>query len=127
MDENKDSVDIRFSVEATNIAEEIKSKFFFSQSVSIFRFAAAYALKEYKDQMDFAKLDYEYDKSGANYHSASFDVEGAFAKLITSMYPWCNTPYKYARVAAIFGLMKIKEKLTNDSDFNIVDLLFQQE
>lgn len=123
MDENKDSVDIRFSIEAKNIADEIKERFFFSESVAVYRFAAAYAFKEYKDKMDFAKLDYEYDNGGSNYHSATFDVDGAFAKLITAMYPWCTTPYKYARVAAIYGLQRLKELMTNDPDFNIADLV----
>ena len=125
MDGIKDYVDIRFSAESSNIAEEIKEKFFFSQTISIFRFAAAFAFKEYKDNMDFEKLDYEYDKNGINYHSASFDFDGSFSKLITAIYPWCSTPYKYARVAAIFGLLKLKEKLSADPDYNIVDLVIQ--
>ena len=123
MDESRDYVDIRFSAEATNIAEAIKEKFFFSQAISIFRLAAAYAFKEYQEDMDFARLDYEYEKNGANYHSATFDSGGTFYTLISSLYPWCNTPYKYARVAAIFGLKKIKEKMDADPDFNIVTLV----
>ena len=123
MEEYKDSVDIRFSSEATNIAESIKEKFFFSQAIAIYRLAAVYALSNYREAIDFAKLDYEYDKNGANYHSASFDQGDTFRKLITNMYPWCTTPYKYARVAAIFGLKKIKEQMDSNPDFNIVSLI----
>lgn len=123
METKKDYIDIRFSAEATIIADEIKDRFFFSQAISVYKLAAAYAFKEYKDSMDFEKLDYGYDKNGANYHSASFDVDGTFKQLIIIMYPWCSTPYKYARVAAIFGLKKIKEKMDRDPDFNIVSLL----
>lgn len=123
MDDIKDSVDIRFSSEATEIAETIKERFFFSQSISVFKFAAAYALREYAEEMDFSKLDYQYDKAGNNYHYGSFDVGSSFSKLIRTMYPWCTTPTKYARVAACFGLLKIKEMMDADPDFNIVNLV----
>jgi hypothetical protein len=123
MEDNRDYVDIRFSAEATNIAEEIKEKFFFSQAISVYKLAAAYALKEYQSGIDFEKWDYMYDKNGANYHSASFDADSTFKKLITTIYPWCTTPYKYARVAAIYGLLQIKNMMNGNPDFNIISLI----
>lgn len=118
----EDYINIRISVEADRIVEEIREKFHFTQMIPVLRLATAYTLKNHQD-INFEKLDYEYSKDGANFHVASFDSDERLKKLIKYLFPYCERPYHYARAAAIFGLKKIKEKMDDDSEFNILDII----
>lgn len=119
----EDLKNLRISQEADSIVDELKEKYHFNQTTRLLRLAAAYALRNYKDGINFQQLDYEYPKDGTNLNVGTFDENGAFKKVILVLYPYCDTPYKYARVATIFGLKKMKEILDSNSELTIFDLI----
>lgn len=120
----EDIKNIRISIEAEQKAKFIQEKYSFPNQVSVLRFAMAYALRDYKDKMDFELLDTQYPKDGSNYNTGSIDESDTVVrKLIQIMYPACETPYKYARVAIIFGLNKLYEKIQSDSNLDISELM----
>lgn len=119
----EDLKNLRISQEADNIVEELKEKYYFNQTTRLLRLAAAFALRNYKDLINFQQLDYEYPKDGTNLNIGTFDENEIFKKVILIQYPYCDTPYKFARVATIFGLKKIKEKLDANSELTIFDLI----
>lgn len=119
----EDYKNIRISLDADVIVETIQEKYCFPTKVSVMRFALAYALREFKNKIDFEMLDNVYDKNGTNLNTGTIDDQDLiFKTLILTLFPGCETPYKYARVAIIYGLIKIKEKMALPS-FSIIDLL----
>ncbi len=119
----EDLKNLRISEEADKIVDELKEKYYFNQTTRLLRLAAAYALRNFKNDMNFQQLDYSYPSNGTNLNVGTFDENEAFKKVILIMYPYCETPYKFARVATIFGLKKIKEELDKNSDLTIFDLI----
>lgn len=121
----KDYKDIRISTEADRIVTEMREKFYFPSIASCLRFAMIFALSNYTREMKMEELDSIYPKDGSNFTASSTidDIRGIIRTLIQMLYPGCETPYKYARVAIIYGLKKIKEKMDKNPSLNIADLI----
>lgn len=120
----EDYKNIRISVDADLIIDDIQKRFCLSTKVSVMRFALAYALRDFRDEIDFDTLDNQYEKNGTNQNTGTIDDPNLiFKTLITTLFPECETPYKYARVGIIYGLTKIKEKMDENPSFSLVDLM----
>ena len=120
----EDYKNIRISSDADVIIDEIIRKYHFPTRVSVMRFSLAFALRDYKDEIQFDFLDNHYEKNGTNLNTGTVDDQSLIFKvLITTLFPSCETPYKYARVAIIYGLYKIKERMDAFPSFSITDLI----
>lgn len=120
----EDLKNIRVSIEAERIADMMRTRFCFDSKTSAMRFAMAYALRDYQDNIDFEKLDSKYPSDGTNLNIGTVDTsDNIVQKIIKLLYPNCETPYRYARVAIIFGLEKIAEKMKDNPTFNIADIM----
>ena len=51
------------------------------------------------------------------------DQDMVLRTLIKTLFPLCETPYKYARVAIIYGLYKIRELMDVDDSFVITSIM----
>lgn len=105
----EDIINIRLSAKASEIAEKIEESGFFEDKISIAKFAMAYAIKNYFDEIDPATIDESRDSTGLNYNVGSVDGDKFISKLIEALYPETKTPYKYTRALMIFGLEKLGE------------------
>lgn len=120
----EDYKNIRISIDADSIIDEIQEKYCFPTKVSVMRFSLAFALRDYKDEIDYDSLDNIYEKNGTNLNTGTFDDQNLiFKTLITTLFPDCDTPYKYARVAIIYGLYKIKEKMDANPSFTLTEIM----
>ena len=120
----EDYKNIRISLDADVIVDELISKFCFPTRVSAMRFALAYALRDFRGEIDFEALDNMYEKNGTNLNTGTFDDQNMIIRtLIMTLFPNCETPYKYARVAIIYGLNKLKENMDTNPSFSIVDIM----
>lgn len=120
----EDLKNIRISAKADTIIEKLKDNYAFSTSVAVERFALSLALRDYKDEIDFDELDKVYSSDGTNQNTATIDTsDNLFQKLIQIIYPNCTTPYRYARVAIIYGLYKIDEMMSTNPNFSITEIL----
>lgn len=120
----EDIKNIRISQEATKIAELLESKYYFPSITSVLRFSLSLSLRDYIKEIDYETLDYQYSSDGINLNTGTIDNEvSIFRTLIPEIIPGCNTPYRFARVAIIYGLFKIREKIEENPSFNITDLM----
>lgn len=122
----EDLQQIRFPQEVINIAEKFKDEYGLTQNLPILKFAFAYAINNFKDQINFETEDPLYKKNdGSNYNVNSFDSDSSYrvSEFIKAIYPNCETPYRYLRTAIIFGIMKLKGKKDWDPDFRIIDVM----
>lgn len=119
----KDITNFHVPAFASEKAEILKNKYCFSDSISVFKLSMSYAIKHHRHEIDFITLDEEYPSDGANYNVGSLDdTDGTIRKTICSLYTECTTPYRYARVLSVFGLLKLFEKLNPNHD-NLFDIL----
>lgn len=107
----EDIVNIRLSSKATDIAERIEESGFFENKITIAKFALAYAIKNYFDEIDPYEIDASRDAHGSNYNVGSIDGDKFISRLIEVLYPETKTPYKITRALMIFGLEKLGELL----------------
>ncbi len=56
----EDLKNIKIKAKADSIIEELQSKFLFKTALSVERFALVYALKNFRDDIDFELLENEY-------------------------------------------------------------------
>ena len=120
----EDYKNIRISLDADVIVDELIQTFCFPTRVSVMRFALAYALRDFKNEIDFEGLDNVYEKNGTNLNTGTFDDQNMIIRtLIITLFPGCETPYKYARTAIIWGLYKIKEKMDENPTFSLTDIM----
>ena len=89
-----DLTNIRLSVKASDIAKDIVEHFSFRDSMTFFQFAMAYALKNHLDEIDFDKLDAEYDSLGTNYNVGSIKKASLITTALKHIIPNCETPYR---------------------------------
>ena len=113
----------RRSGHATEIAERICESGLFEDRISVSKFALAYAIKNYFDEIDPDILDSMYDSTGLNYNIGSIDDDKFLSQLIVSLYPDTNTPYRSARVLMIYGLEKLGELMEEGQLFPISNLM----
>lgn len=111
-DNSKDDLtNISLSKRATDIANQMKDSGEFVDALSAAKFAMAYVIKYYKDEIDtpekVEKLDSVYDSAGNHYNVGSVDPDHYISKLFDVLYPVCSTPYRYARVIMCLGLSKL--------------------
>ena len=121
---NEDSKNLRISQKGNEIAEKLETLNLFSDRIAICKFAFAYALKNYQDELkDLEELDSLFDSNGTNYNVGSIDADKSFAQLITTLYPGCTTPYKYVRTIICFGLDKLGTLIEKNGFTHLADLM----
>ncbi len=106
----EDIKNLRLSLHASDIANEIKDICCFEDAVTVAKFAFAYAVKNYPEELtesNFEKWDNVYDAAGNNYNIGTIDGDKFLYKLIKQLYPDTTTPYRYIRVIMCFGLNKL--------------------
>lgn len=121
---SEDSKNLRISLEGNNIAEKIEKMNFFTDRIAICKFAFAYALKNFQEELiDLETLDKKYDSNGTNYNIGSIDADKTLSQLITTLYPGCQTPYKYVRTVICFGFEKLGELLEKKQSIHLSELM----
>lgn len=124
MEEYKEDLkNIRISADADHIIDSLIERYHFRSKGAVMQFALAYALHNYKNDIDFATLERVYPADGTNEGVGTIDSNHMFKTLIPILYPGCQTPYRYVRIAINFGLFKIGEKMDEDPSFNIASLM----
>ena len=113
-----DLTNIRLSIKASDMAKDIVERYNFRDSMTFFQFAMAYALKNHLEEIDFDKLDAEYDSLGTNYNVGSIKKASLITTALKLVIPSCETPYRYIRVLMIYGTYKINERLNAGDDFS---------
>lgn len=119
----EDIVNIRLSSKASEIAARIEESNFFEDKISIAKFAMAYAIKNYFNEIDPIEIDNNRDAAGLNYNVGSIDGDKFISKLIESLYPDTRTPYKITRALIIFGLEKLGILLENGQLYPLSNLM----
>ncbi len=121
---SEDSKNLRISLEGNNVSEKIEKMNFFPDRIAICKFAFAYALKNYQEELnDLESLDNKYDSNGTNYNIGSIDADKTLSQLITTLYPGCQTPYKYVRTIICFGFEKLGELLDKKQTIHLSELM----
>ena len=118
-----DLTNLALSKRATDIANQMKDSGEFADALSSAKFAMAYVIKYYRDEIDTAEkveqLDSKYDSFGSNYNVGSIDPDHYIAKLFEVLYPGCSTPYRYARAIMCLGLSKLGDLAEDNHLFPI--------
>ena len=118
-----DLVNIRISSDADKIAALLKEKYYFPSNTAVYRFAMAYAMKNYKEELmsNYEHLNNEYPSDGTNLNVGTVDTsEHLLKQLVQIIAPNCITPYRFIRVAIIMGLYKIKEMIDSGEHIDVV-------
>lgn len=105
-----DLVNLRLSKEANDVAERLVATGKFENVITAAKFALAYALKNFFDEIDPENYVVS-DSGGNNYNIGTVDKDGTLSALLKAVYPDTSTPYIYARALMVFGLQKIGEKI----------------
>ena len=119
----EDYVNIRLSARATEIASRIEESKFFDSRISVAKFAMAYAIKNYFDEIDPLEIDSNRDATGSNYNVGSIDGDKFISKFIEALYPDTKTPYKITRGLMIYGLEKLGELLDNGQLYPLSNIM----
>jgi hypothetical protein len=104
---SEDIINIRLSLKASEIAARIEESKLFEDKISIAKFAMAYAIKYYFNEIDPIEIDSNRDAAGLNYNVGTVDGDKFISRMIESLYPNTRTPYKITRALMIFGLEKL--------------------
>ncbi len=112
-----DLTNIGVSYEASEIAKQISSQYYFRDALSFLQFAMSYALSNHLNEIDFDALDNEYDSSGLHYNVGSIKKAALITTTFSTLFPNCATPYRYIRVLMIYGTYKIKKRIDAGEDF----------
>lgn len=105
----EDVTNLALTSNATATATFMKDAGYFDDVLTAAKFGMAYAIKYYKDDVDFEEMDKAYTANGNHYNIGSVDPDGYIRKMMSAMYPDCNTPYRYARVLMCYGLDKLQD------------------
>lgn len=111
-----DLTNIRLSLEASEIAKELSERYYFKDTLPFLQFAMAYGLN-HLDGFDYNTLDKKYDSLGFNYNVGSIRKSAEITTAFNTIFPNCETPFRYIRVLMIYGTYKIKECIANGVDF----------
>ena len=90
---------------------------------NVAKLGMAYALKYCRDEIDIESLIASkvqsdiYNNNGSNYSAGGIDPDGKIATVVREIYPNCATPYRYVRILMIYGLVKLKEKVSSKEEF----------
>ena len=115
----EDLTNIKATKTASDIAKDIIAKYGIKDAITFFHIAMAYALANHASEIDFKRLDAEYDTSGGlQYNVGSFKKPSLFLPVLNSFYPDCTTPFRYIQVLITYGTYKIKERLDAGEDFS---------
>ena len=119
-----DLTNIGVSIEASEIAKDLSSRYYFRDTLSFLQFAMSYALSKHLNEIDFDSLDSEYDSLGLHYNVGSIKKSSLITTAFSTVFPNCTTPYRYIRVLMIYGTYKIKERIDAGEDFsNIITVV----
>lgn len=119
----EDLVQFRLSSIATEIANDFAEEYFFDDNQDVAKLGMAYALKYCRDEIDIESLIASkvqsdiYNNNGSNYSAGGIDPDGKIATVVREIYPNCTTPYRYVRILMIYGLVKLKEKVSSKEEF----------
>lgn len=123
-----DLVNIRISSDADKVAELLKKRYYFSTNTAVYRFAMAYAIRDFKDELvsNYEQLDNSYPSDGTNLNVGTVDNnQNLLKQLIPILVPECSTPYRFVRVAIILGLYKIKQMIDEDNNVDIIQQILK--
>jgi len=119
----EDLVQFRLSSIATEIANDFAEEYFFDDNQDVAKLGMAYALEYCRDEIDIESLIASkmqsdiYNNNGSNYSAGGIDPDGKIATVVKEIYPNCTTPYRYVRILMIYGLVKLKEKVSSKEEF----------
>ncbi|WP_417184809.1 hypothetical protein [Alistipes putredinis] len=125
----EDLVQFRLSSIATDIANDFAEKYFFDDNQDAAKFGMAYALKYCRDEIDIESiltgkvLSDDYNNNGSNYSVGGIDPDGKIASVVKEIYPDCTTPYRYVRILMIYGLVKLRDRISSIEELK--DLLLE--
>lgn len=123
-----DLVNIRISSDADKVAELLKRRYYFPTNTAVYRFAMAYAIRDFKDELvsNYEHLDNSYPSDGTNLNVGTVDNnQNLLKQLIPILVPECSTPYRFVRVAIILGLYKIKQMIDEDNNVDIIQQILK--
>ena len=113
-----DIQNLRISVHASDVAAKLVDQCCFPDALSATKFAMAYAIKFYFEDINtpekINELDSTYTADGNNYNVGSVDKDGFIVRLFKLLYPGCETPFKYIRVVMCYGLMKMEDLIESN-------------
>ena len=108
----EDKVNIGLSLEASKIADKIEETSFFEDRLSIAKFALAFAVKS---GLDDKLIEFRIGEAGGTkWNVGSVDNDQYLRDLIVSLYPECETPYRYIEALMNKGLLKIGERINHE-------------
>ena len=121
-----DLTNLTIPAQFNEVISRIDETGYFSDNLTILRFAFSYAIKHYFEEFDPEEIDTNYagGNSALNYNVGSIDGGDKFLyNFILSAYPECETPYKYIRGVIIYGLKKLNEKLKDLNTISYDDII----
>lgn len=121
-----DLTNITIPAAYNDVIAKIRDTGYFSDQITICKFAFAYAIKNHFGEFNPSDIDKQNSggDGGLNYNVGSFDGEDKFLfNFVSSAYPDCDSPYKWLRGIVIYGLMKLKEKLKNINSVSYEDII----
>ncbi len=114
---------IALSKQASEIANRMKENGVFPDALSAAKFGMSYAIKYFWENIGTSEklmeFDAIYDSKGNNYNVGSIDSDKYIENLMLSLYPNCDSPYKFARILMCYGLNQLGDYLDNGSLFPI--------
>mgnify|MGYP003391329610 CR=1 FL=1 len=118
-----DLKNIRLAANASSVADSILESGIFEDKIAVAKFALAYAIKNFFNEIDPEYLDHIYDSNGSNYNIGSIDEDQFLSQMILAIYPQTTTPYRYVRVLMDFGLDKLGDKLREGTLYPISKIM----
>lgn len=114
---------IALSKHAAEIANQMKDSGVFPDALNAAKFGMSYAIKYFWDDIGTSDkliaFDKVYDSKGNNYNVGSIDSDKYIENLMLSLYPNCESPYKFARILMCYGLNQLGDYLDNGTLFPI--------
>ena len=119
----KDNVNITISDKSQKIIDIIKECDFFSDDISVARFAVAYAIsKSLFDPESIEKFNLD-GKRINKWSQGTVDKDGFFGDIISVLYPNIEFPYIVIKNLIEIGLYDIEKNFLKKGKFRISDLI----
>lgn len=119
-----ETVDIRLSSKASNIAARFAEELHFKNAISAAKFAFAYKLRTTAEENIFGwyvlsekKSDPRFDTTGNNYGGRVVDGDGRMTALLKMKFPSCEAPHQYIRLLMDAGLCELGDMISSKEDF----------
>jgi hypothetical protein len=116
-----DKVNIGLTNDANLVAERLELTGLFEDRLSVAKFAIAIAIKE---GLDNKLEDYrQTDSMGTKWNIGSVDSDQYLRDLMISLYPECNTPYRYIEALMNRGLIFLGNIIKRKGTSKISELI----